>query len=428
MLHPLKKIVDQNRSGVPVGVCSVCSSNEFVIESAMEESRRYRSTLLIEATANQVNQSGGYTGMTPRAFRSYVLGIAERAGFPAEDIVFGGDHLGPLTWKSEKAEDAMEKAKALVALFAGAGFTKIHLDTSMRLGDDADGRLDPEIIAERGASLCEAAERSLDLSGNACRPVYVIGSEVPIPGGAQAEEGLTVTSAENFAETVGLFKDSFLKHGLERAWENVIAVVVQPGVEFGSHTVHDYNRVEAQNLIHAVGRYPNLVFEGHSTDYQKQSSLKQMVEDHIAILKVGPALTFAFREGLMALEQMERDLLSGQQDLSDFSSALENAMLKNPSNWKRYFRGSEIQQRLDRKYSYSDRCRYYFADAAVRGAVGRLFRNLDTVSLPMPVISQYFPSAYWKIRNGVMKGTPKDLARERIRETLDLYYSAVTPS
>lgn len=428
MLHPLKKIVDQNRSGVPVGICSVCSSNEFVIESAMEESCRYHSTLLIEATANQVNQFGGYTGMTPQTFRSYVLGIAERTGFPAKDIVLGGDHLGPLTWKSEKAEDAMEKAKTLVALFARAGFTKIHLDTSMKLGGDADGRLDPEIVAERGAGLCEAAESSLGLSGNNRRPVYVIGSEVPIPGGAQAEDGLTVTSAENFAETVELFKNSFLQHGLERAWENVIAVVVQPGVEFGSHAVHDYNRVEAQNLIHAVGRYPNLVFEGHSTDYQKQSSLKQMVEDHIAILKVGPALTFAFREGLMSLEQMEKDLLFGQNALSDFSGALEKAMLRNPSNWKQYFKGGEIQQRLDRKYSYSDRCRYYFSDAAVQGAVDRLFRNLGPVSLPMPMISQYFPSAYWKIRNGEMRGTPEDLAKERIKETLDMYYSAVTPS
>ena len=99
-----------------------------------------------------------------------------------------------------------------------------------------------------------------------------------------------------------------MKYELINAWENVVAVVVQPGVEFGDESVHEYDRVAARQLVAALGQYPQIVFEGHSTDYQTDVKLKEMVEDGIAILKVGPALTFAMREGLVALNYIENEL------------------------------------------------------------------------------------------------------------------------
>ena len=63
--------------------------------------------------------------------------------------------------------------------------------------------------------------------------------------------------------------------GLEKAWNNVIAVVVQPGVEFGDESIHEYDRVAARDLSNALGKYPNLVFEGHSTDYQTREKLRR---------------------------------------------------------------------------------------------------------------------------------------------------------
>lgn len=426
-MHILKKVLQQNKAGKPVGVCSVCSSNRFVIESAMEEALKYESPLLVEATANQVNQFGGYTGMTPCMFRDYVYEIAAGINFPADKVILGGDHLGPLTWKDESADEAMAKAETLVADFVKAGFTKIHLDTSMKLGDDGNGPLNPEVIAERGARLCAAAEKALSQMGkDSERPVYVIGSEVPIPGGTQADEGLKVTDPSDFTETVRLFKDSFLKRNLDKAWENVIAVVVQPGVEFGSNTVHDYNRDEAAELTKALKQYPNIVFEGHSTDYQRAQSLSQMVEDGIAILKVGPALTFALREGLMALENIEKELLSDSSDLSHFTDTLEKTMVENPANWMKYYDGSEAEKRLARRYSYSDRCRYYFNDSKIKQSIDRLFENMSSVEIPMTLISLYFPKQYWKIRDGQMENDPRELVKGVIKDTLDSYYEAVT--
>lgn len=385
----------------------------------------YGSPLLVEATANQVNQFGGYTGMTPLMFRAYVNNIAARIGFPKERIILGGDHLGPLTWQHENAAEAMEKATQLVTDFVEAGFTKIHIDTSMKLKDDGDGSLDPEVIALRGASLCAAAEEAFRRMGKGSqRPVYVIGSEVPVPGGAQAEEGLKVTGASDFEATVEMFRKDFLSKGLKEAWENVIAVVVQPGVEFGSNTVHDYDPDDAAELKQVLKKYPDLVFEGHSTDYQKESALRRMVEDGIAILKVGPALTFALREGLLALELIEKELLYGEARLSGFADVLDNVMLKDPGNWRNHYKGSELQMRLDRRYSYSDRCRYYLGDPQVVKSIDVLINNLRGTEIPMTLISQYFPSLYWKIRDGLMSNDPVELVKGNIKRTLDGYFEA----
>jgi D-tagatose-1,6-bisphosphate aldolase subunit GatZ/KbaZ len=426
-MHPLKKIIRQNKEGTPVGICSVCSSNELVIESAMEEALKYGSPLLVEATANQVNQYGGYTGMTPPLFKGYVYDIAARIGYPSDQIILGGDHLGPLIWKDEEERDAMAKSEKLVSDFVKAGFTKIHLDTSMKLQDDGDGKLSPEVIAERGASLCAAAEEAFQSVGkDRQRPVYVIGSEVPIPGGTQTNEGLKVTSVSDFVSTVDLFKKSFLNKGLNESWENVVAVVVQPGVEFGSNAIHDYSRSDSAELKQILKKYPTMVFEGHSTDYQKESSLRQMVEDGIAILKVGPALTFALREGLISLELIEKELMLGDDKLSNFANTLENVMVSNPNNWQNHYKGNESQKQLARRYSYSDRCRYYLGDRKVKNSIDVLIHNLRAIKIPMPLISQYLPSQYWKIRDGQMSSDPRELVKGRIKDTLENYYTAVT--
>ena len=53
----------------------------------------------------------------------------------------------------------------------------------MRLADDPAGPLDPVIIAERAARLAQAAEEIQPGLGEN-RLQYVIGTEVPVPGGA----------------------------------------------------------------------------------------------------------------------------------------------------------------------------------------------------------------------------------------------------
>ena len=304
--HYLQEIVKLQKQGIAQGICSICSANPFVIEAALEHGLQHDTYVLIEATCNQVNQFGGYTGMKAQDFVAFVHGIADRLQFPWEKLLLGGDHLGPNPWQDEPAAQAMEKASELVRSYVAAGFTKIHLDPSMFLADDPGDRtkaLDPALVAERTASLCLTAEEAFQKFGGAnSPPVYVIGTEVPIPGGIQdSEEELHVTTVESLQETVDISKEAFSNKGLSDAWKRVIAVVVQPGVEYGDQTIYEYQQEKARELCEAVKEIPTMILEGHSTDYQRPSHLQQMVEDGIAILKVGPELTFAMREAIFSL-------------------------------------------------------------------------------------------------------------------------------
>ena len=417
-MDALRKILQKRQAGMKyAGIPSFCTANELVIEACIRQALRFDDFVLIEATANQVNQYGGYTGMQPADFRDFVYAIADRIGFDREKIILGGDHLGPLTWQNEPEASAMAKSVELVKLFVSAGFKKIHLDTSMRVADDPkDQPLTDETIARRGAVLykaCEEAyqERLKEHPGEE-RPAFIIGSEVPIPGGAQeAEDSISVTKPEAVEKTLQAYREQFEKQGIHDAFRNIIGIVVQPGVEFGDEDIFHYNRQNASALTSFMKTHPEVVLEGHSTDYQSPEELRQMVEDGIAILKVGPALTFSLREGLFALSMMEK-LLLPEENQAHFIETLEEIMLRDPSNWKKHYHGTEAELKIKRAYSFSDRCRYYFAQPEIQAAIEKLFCNLRSVHIPLSMLRQYMPQQYLKVRDGILSMDPKELAED----------------
>lgn len=306
----MKSLIQSHKSGSNVGICSICSAHPLVIEAGLTFDLNTNRKVLIEATSNQVNQFGGYTGMKPVDFRDFVYGIAEKVGFPKERIILGGDHLGPNCWQSEPAQEAMEKSKVLVAEYVKAGFTKIHLDASMSCGDDPVP-LDPLVVAERAAILCQAAENAATAEQKE-KISYVVGTEVPVPGGeAHAINTVHVTTVPDAERTITSHYESFKKYGLTDAIDRIIAIVVQPGVEFDHSNIIHYQREEAQQLSKFIEGTP-LVYEAHSTDYQTPAAFKQLVEDHFAILKVGPALTFALREAIFGLSLIEKELVPAE--------------------------------------------------------------------------------------------------------------------
>lgn len=417
-MDALRKMLRNRQNGMKfAGIPSFCTANELVIEACIRQAARFNDYVLIEATANQVNQFGGYTGMKPADFRDFVYAIADRNGFDREKIILGGDHLGPLTWQNEPEAEAMEKSVELVKLFVSAGFKKIHLDTSMRVADDSgEEPLSDDTIAGRGAILykaCEEAyqERLKEHPGEE-RPAFIIGSEVPIPGGAQeAEDSIAVTKPEAVEKTLRAYREQFAKQGIQDAFRNIIGIVVQPGVEFGDEEIFHYNRQNASALTAFMKTHPEIVLEGHSTDYQSPEELRQMVEDGIAILKVGPALTFSLREGLFALSMMEKQLVPEEKQ-AHFIEVLEETMVQNPSNWQKHYHGTEEELRIKRAFSFSDRCRYYFARPEITGAIDKLFCNLREVKTPLSMLRQYMPQQYLKVRDGVLRMDPKDLAED----------------
>jgi D-tagatose-1,6-bisphosphate aldolase subunit GatZ/KbaZ len=181
-MKALLDLVRRHQAGTAVGLTSVCSAHPLVIEATLRAAAQSGGIALIEATSNQVNQDGGYTGMRPAAFRDAVRATAAGVGLPPEQLALGGDHLGPNAWQHMDAAAALAKAAVLVREYVTAGFRKIHLDCSMACGGDPE-RLGDELIAERTASLCADTESAWADSGGEA-PVYIIGSEVPVAGGA----------------------------------------------------------------------------------------------------------------------------------------------------------------------------------------------------------------------------------------------------
>lgn len=423
--NPLADVIGEHLDGSDRGIYAICSINRLVLEASMQQALEDESLLLVESTSNQVDQFGGYSGMTPAGFVQYIHGVAEKCGFPAERLILGGDHLGPNSWRGLGGCEAMAKACDLMEACVRAGYTKLHLDASMVCtGDRVDqyGGLPEETVAERTAILCEAAERAA-VPGTGNR-LYVVGTEVPPPGGATgADEGIHVSLPQDVERGLQLTRDQFKLRSLDEAWERVIAVVVQPGVEFGHDSVFKYDREKAAVLSAMISRDRGLVFEAHSTDYQTPGSLKEMVEDHFAILKVGPWLTFAMREALFALAAIEEELLGGRKsaELSRLPEKMEAVMLANPVYWEKYYLGDDEERRLARIYSYSDRSRYYWPQEELQKSLQRLFENLDREGIPLTLLSQHLAAQYHGVRAGRLQPECASLVADKIREVTAAY-------
>ncbi len=419
----LTKMVEQHKRGKANGIYAVCSAHPIVLEAAIRYAHTNHTPLLIEATSNQVDQFGGYTGMTPADFRSFVCRLAESLDFSQDMLILGGDHLGPNRWQNLPAEQAMANADDLIKSYVTAGFKKIHLDCSMSCANDPVPLTD-EIVAARAARLAKIAEETCVAHFGESDLVYVIGTEVPVPGGAhEALTELAVTTPDAARATLQAHYHAFEKCGLEGIWSRIIALVVQPGVEFDHTHIIDYQPQKAMALSKMVEDYDTLVFEAHSTDYQTPQSLRQLVIDHFAILKVGPALTFALREALFSLAAIEEELLPAKAS-SGLRQVLESVMLDRPEYWQSHYHGDGNARRLARGYSYSDRVRYYWPDSQIDDAFERLVRNLADEPIPLPLISQYLPLQYVKVREGDLNATPRELIINHIQDILQQYHCA----
>ena len=423
----LEDTIAAHKAGQALGVPSLCTAHPTVLQAGVAQALETGTGLLVEATSNQVDQFGGYTGMRPADFRDLVYTIADHQGLPRTSVVLGGDHLGPNTWRHLGPDAAMERSADLVRAYVAAGFTKIHLDCSMSCAGDPSPLTD-DIVAERAARLAAVGEDTAVRERGVSDLLYVVGTEVPVPGGAlETIDALAPTSAGAARATIDCHRKVFGDAGLGAAWERVIGLVVQPGVEFDHAAVVDYDRGRTEELRSVLDDYPHLVFEAHSTDYQRVERLTELVGDHWAVLKVGPGLTFALREALFALAAIEDELV-GADDRSNLLAVLEDRMLAEPRWWKGYYEGDAQAQRLARRYSYSDRMRYYWPDPQVQQAQSRLLANLSAVEIPLPLLSQYLPGQYTRVRRGELAAEPTALVVDRVRDVLRTYTQACNPS
>ena len=411
----INSLLNRNRSGEAVGLPCFCTANEQVLRSIFQFAQKHQVPAVVEATCNQVNQDGGYTGMTATDFRDWMTTLAKEFGVASESIVLGGDHLGPNPWRHLPAKEAMAKADVLVRDYAAAGFKKIHLDASMACGGESTPSF--VLVAERAARLCKIAESH---SPHAEELVYIIGTEVPIPGGETDDmDELAVTSVARLTDTIDTHREAFDKEGLSHVWPKIVSVVTQPGVDFSHTAIHRFEPNKARDLSAAVKAIENMTFEAHSTDYQPTESLAELVKQHFFFLKVGPELTFRMREAVFALASIETHLLP-EKKRSHLIANIDKAMQENSEHWTPYYRGDEELVSQLKHFSYSDRIRYYWTVPGVAQALGRLFDNLSDIKIPETIVSQYFSSRQF----GSMDAPASQLTADHIALCVGRYYEA----
>ena len=368
MTEVLRDIIRRNRAGHAVAIPSVCSAHPVVLAASMKMAERLDRPIVIEATSNQVNQDGGYTGMMPADFVGIVNEMADHAGVARNRIIFGGDHLGPQAWRAMDASAAMAKADAMVQAYVTAGFGKIHLDCSEGCAGEP-AQLGDEITAERSARL---AQICCDISDDV---LFVIGTEVPPPGGARADDAgeILSTSPASARKTLAAHDAAFGAMA-----DRIGGLVVQPGVEFSPTAVHDLPMGRDPHLLDALRDHPDICLEAHSTDYQKPAVYPRLAELGFAFQKVGPALTFAYRAAVYALDQLR----SPQKELE---ATMEALMLADPSYWEGHYHGDDEALYAQRHFGLADRIRYYWpqpkAQAAVQGLMAAFDRPIRDASL-----------------------------------------------
>lgn len=357
MTEVLRDIIRRNRAGERVAIPSVCSAHPDVLQASLAMAERLDRSVVIEATSNQVHQDGGYTGMTPADFITFVNGLADKAGVAHERIIFGGDHLGPQAWRALAPEVAMAKAEVMVRDYVAAGFGKIHLDCSEGCAGET-AQLDDAVTAARSARLAGICCQTRD------DLLFVVGTEVPPPGGARVDEHgeipptLPAAARNTLAAHDAAFGDMA---GL------IGGLVVQPGVEFSPTQVHALPLDRDPHLLDALVDHPKVCLEAHSTDYQDPAIYPRLAELGFAFQKVGPALTFAYRAALYALDQL-------RPNKGALQATMEAVMLADPAQWQGHYSGDSA---VLRHVGLADRIRYYWPHPKAQTAVQALMSELD---------------------------------------------------
>ncbi len=370
----LRDIVRRNRAGHAVAIPSVCSAQPDVLRASLVMAQRLDRQIVIEATSNQVNQDGGYTGITPSGFIDFVHALADAQDVDRARIIFGGDHLGPQVWRKMGAEAAMAKADALVREYVAAGFGKIHLDCSEGCAGEP-AQLGDEVTAARSAQLarvCCAAGDDL---------LFVVGTEVPPPGGARMDEHGDIPPTQP-----GAARATLAAH--DAAFGDMAGMigglVVQPGVEFSPTAVHALPMDRDPHLLDALQDHPHICLEAHSTDYQDPAVFPRLATLGFAFQKVGPALTFAYREALYVLDQL-------RAQKGALQATMEAVMLADPASWQGHYSGDAKALYHQRHFGLADRIRYYWPHPAAKRAVQDLMGAFDTTISQIALASVFDP-------------------------------------
>lgn len=390
----------------------------MVLRTLFECCAAHEVPIAIEASSNQVNQDGGYTGISAADFSQWIGRLSAEYGVSSDRIVLSGAHLGPKPWNHLAPKDALDKTINLVKDFAAAGFRKIHLDTPAACNEEQHPDL--QVLATRTARLCEIAEKHSPCPDQL---VYVLSalSAQPIHESDSLINAYSVppaTSAEQLSETVAAYQEAFIKQGLRHVWSKVVSIDALPGIGFDHFSVYPLDDAATKQLSAAILKHDGLSLSATSADYQSSSDLSTLLGNHFVFLKAGPELTFKMREAIFALATIAQQIAG--TDTPDIVAVIEAAINEHPADWAPYFTGDIAIHKQLHHYSFTDRLRYYWNFPDVRSQVLKFISNLESVKLPEALVSQHFLAREF----GALDAPASQLINDSVKQSIYRFYQA----
>ena len=243
----------------------------------------------------------------------------------------------------------------------------------------------------------------------------MVGTEVPPPGGARTEDhaDIPATLPASARATLDAHMEAFADIG------EIGGLVVQPGVEFSPMSVFHLPLDRDPGLKATIAHHPGVCLEAHSTDYQHPAAFPRLAELGFAFQKVGPALTFAYRQAVYALDQLRADAGWGDPVIRP---EMERLMLANPGYWQGHYHGNAASLHLQRHFGLADRIRYYWPQAGAQKVVSRLLTDLAARVIPAPLLWQHFAPDVLDRADRIGGPLPQALVAAQIEMALDPYF------
>ena len=419
-------IMEANCRGERKGIYAVGSHNSTILEVCFQQALVDGSPVLLEISANMLVLPGQSGKTSPADFIKRVKNIAAEAEFPQDRLFFGVNDLGPSLWQDESDESALKKACEFISEIVGLGFNKLGIHAGEPLkGDPVGETLTQEIIIARETVLYQAAERAAAKLPDEEKPLYVIGVH-PRQEAGRVEDQRRMVNRKDIEDAVDQFAQTAEAAGLPDIKERLPAARIFLGTGYDSENIIPFDSSLLKELGGCVCRDRSVVLEAPQTDFQSQIVLDKLVDNHFAVLSVGPELTYAMREALFSLALMENETMLGKPGvyLSNYIIELDRAMQSAPQHWQEYYTGNGFEQLVARKYSFYDRSRFFLENKDVRKMRKRLYDNLTANPVPLTVLRQFMPRQYERVAAGELENKPKALVMDAVRYALHRYSRA----
>ena len=395
-----------NKSILKHSLPSFCSSNFDVLKSIMIFAKYQNFPVLIESTSNQVNQYGGYSGLKPFQFEKKIRRLAKFIKLNNKSLMIGGDHLGPLPWKDLDEATAMKNSKKLVKDCLKAKYKKIHIDTAIICRGEK--KIDRHTVIQRCDEILSVfSKKDFD------NVFLVIGTEVPFAGGGHTIKS-SPTTFESIKEEIDLYSTILKK-------KKKFALVIEPGIGFGNFSVIQAKLKNfGKRLI--FSKKNNFVYEAHSSDYQKISSLKKLVKNNFKFLKIGPELTYFYAKSIFKMEEFEKKIY--KNNFSNIKNIILKEMKNNNSYWIDYYKAKKKKLDNLKFNSYLDRLRYYWSSKNILNSKKKLFININKINKKKFIRYTDFKKKDFILKEKLKLNNSEFIIYKSIEPILKRYYSA----